>query len=350
MENKDKAGRKKKKTGLWILLGLFLIIGIIIALVYIRLGSLNKTVAEFIEKPDIILETASDLPTIVGTPADIDEDYLVPVETIVEEAIYKQVPIDESVYNILLLGSDVRANEGGNGRSDSMMLVTIDRESGGIKITSFMRDTWISIPNKGWNRINAAYAFGGIGLAVNTVNENFDLDIQNYAILEFSGLENIVDNLGGVEVVLTKKEITIINDFNPVNPLPEVAGTYVLNGAQTLTHCRNRKTGDGDFGRTRRQREVMVSIVNKLKSTMDPIKLTNFLTETLKYVDTNVAPNTIFTLGLELLGAKENKMEQERIPFDGTWQYANKGGRSVVTINLEKNKALLHDFLYKANK
>jgi len=350
MENKDKAGRKKKKTGLWILLGLFLIIGIIIALVYIRLGSLNKTVAEFIEKPDIILETASDLPTIVGTPADIDEDYLVPVETIVEEAIYKQVPIDESVYNILLLGSDVRANEGGNGRSDSMMLVTIDRESGGIKITSFMRDTWISIPNKGWNRINAAYAFGGIGLAVNTVNENFDLDIQNYAILEFSGLENIVDNLGGVEVVLTKKEITIINDFNPVNPLPEVAGTYVLNGAQTLTHCRNRKTGDGDFGRTRRQREVMVSIVNKLKSTMDPIKLTNFLTETLKYVDTNVAPNTIFTLGLELLGAKENKMEQARIPFDGTWQYANKGGRSVVTINLEKNKALLHDFLYKANK
>jgi len=350
MESKDNAGRKKKKTGLWIVLGLFLIIGIIIALVYIKLGSLNKTVAEFIEKPNIILETAADLPTIVGTPADIDEDYLVPVETIVEEAIYKQVPIDESVYNILLLGSDVRPNEGGNGRSDSMMLVTIDRESGGIKITSFMRDTWISIPNKGWNRINAAYAFGGIGLAVNTVNENFGLDIQNYAIIEFSGLEHIVDNLGGVEVVLTEKEITIINNFNPVNPLPEVAGTYVLNGAQTLTHCRNRKTGDGDFGRTRRQREVMVSIVNKLKSTMNPIKLTNFLTETLKYVDTNVAPNTIFTLGLELLGAKENKMEQARIPFDGTWQYANKGGRSVVTINLEKNKALLHDFLYKANK
>lgn len=350
MEIKDKAGRKKKRTRLWILLGLLLIIGIIIALVYFKLGSLNKTVAEFIDKPEIILETAADLPPIVGTPADIDEDYLVPVETIVEEAIYKQVPIDESVYNVLLLGSDVRPNEGGNGRSDSMMLVTIDRESGGIKITSFMRDTWISIPNKGWNRINAAYAFGGIGLAINTVNENFDLDIQNYAIIEFSGLENVVDNLGGVEVVLTGKEITIINNANPQNPLPEVAGTYLLNGAQTLTHCRNRKTGDGDFGRTRRQREVMVSIVNKLKSTMDPIKLTSFLTETLKYVDTNIAPNTIFTLGLELLGAKENKMEQARIPFDGTWQYASKGGRSVVTINLSKNKELLHDFLYKANE
>lgn len=350
MEIKDKAGRKKKRTRLWILLGLLLIIGIIIALVYFKLGSLNKTVAEFIDKPEIILETAADLPPIVGTPADIDVDYLVPVETIVEEAIYKQVPIDESVYNVLLLGSDVRPNEGGNGRSDSMMLVTIDRESGGIKITSFMRDTWISIPNKGWNRINAAYAFGGIGLAINTVNENFDLDIQNYAIIEFSGLENVVDNLGGVEVALTKKEITIINSANPGNPLPEVAGTYVLDGVQTLTHCRNRKTGDGDFGRTRRQREVMVSIVNKLKSTMDPIKLTNFLTETLKYVDTNIAPNTIFTLGLELLGAKENKLEQARIPFDGTWQYANKGGRSVVTINLSKNKEMLHDFLYQANE
>jgi len=350
MESKDKVGRKKKKTALWILLGLFLIIGIVIALVYIKLGSLNKTVAEFIEKPDIILETAADLPPIVGTPADIDEDYLVPVETIVEEAIYKQVPIDESVYNVLLLGSDVRPDEGGNGRSDSMMLVTIDRKSGGIKITSFMRDTWISIPNKGWNRINAAYAFGGIGLAINTVNENFGLDIQNYAVIEFSGLENVVDNLGGVEVVLTKKEITIINNANPGNPLPEVAGTYVLDGAQTLTHCRNRKTGDGDFGRTRRQREVMVSIVSKLKSTMDPIKLTSFLTETLKYVDTNIAPNTIFTLGLELLGSKENKLEQARVPFDGTWQYANKGGRSVVTINLSKNKELLHDFLYQAKE
>ena len=348
MSGEKRAGNKrnKGKTAVWVILGLMLMVIVGIVFAYIKLESLNKTSAEFVEKPEIVLETEAELPVIVETPADIDEDFLLPVETPVEESIYKQVRIDEDVFNVLVLGSDVRPHESGYGRSDSMMLVSFDRENKVIKISSFMRDTWISIPNKGWNRINAAYAFGGIGLAVNTVNENFGLDIQNYAIVEFDGLLNLVDDLGGIEVYLTLLEIKYINSANLGNPILAKTGRYLLNGAQTLTHSRNRSTGDGDFGRTRRQRDVLVAIMEKMYSTMNPITLTSFITESLDYVDTNISPDTVFTLGLDLISAKKYTVQQARVPFDDTWQYASKEGRSVVTINLERNKSLLHEFLY----
>lgn len=342
---KVKSSRKKK-----IMIAVLSVIGVVLILfvaLYAKLASLNKSFADIIENPGIILMDPEELDPIEGTPVDIDEDFYYEVETPQEEAIYKEVPIDENVFNILMVGSDARPDEGGRGRSDSMMLISYNRENQDIKITSFMRDTWVAIPNREWNRINAAYAFGGIGLAVNTVNVNFDLDVQNYAIIEFEGLKNIVDELGGIELSLTTSEIQRINAAHPEDKLPVKEGTYELNGAQTLTHARNRKTGDGDFGRTRRQRDVMMSILGKMKSSLNPLKLTGFLTETLKHVDTNIKPDTIFTLGLEVLRAGQSKVTQARIPFDETWQYADKNGRSVITIDLEENRERLHEFLYE---
>jgi len=344
MDQKNKKRIKFSIAG--VLLGLVAIVLISVGLLYLKLHSLNKTMADFIAKPQIILAEPEELEPVVETPGDLDEDYVYDVETPGSEAIYKQVTIDEDVFNILMVGSDVRDNEEGNGRSDSMMLVSYNRKTHDIKITSFMRDTWVAIPNKGWNRINAAFAYGGIGLSVNTVNENFGLDIQNYAIVEFEGLKNIVDSLGGVEVNLTLQEIKMINAANPKNPLKLVEGKQLLNGDQALTHSRNRKTGDGDFGRTRRQRDVMLAILVKMKASLNPVKLASFVTETLKFVDTNISPNTVFTLGMEILGAGGYTVQQARVPFDNTWKYANKDGRSVVTIDLEKNKTLLHEFLY----
>ena len=338
--------RKKKKKITWILLGGLFILLMLFLAVYLKLASLNKTFADIIERPEVLFMDPEDLDPIDGTPSDIGEDYYYEVEDPNDEAIYKQIPIDEDVFNILMVGSDVRPDEG-TGRSDSMMLISYNRENHDMKIISFMRDTWVAIPNREWNRINAAYAFGGIGLAVNTVNENFDLDIQNYAIVEFEGLKYIVDSLDGIELTLDLEEIRKINESNPKDPIPLKAGRHKVNGAQALTHARNRKTGDGDFGRTRRQRDVMMSILSKMKSSLNPIKLTGFVTETLKYVDTNISPDTIFTLGLEILGAGTQKVTQARIPFDDTWSYADKNGRSVITIDLEKNRELLHDFLYE---
>ncbi len=340
-----KSGKTRKI--MIIVLVVLAVILFLFTFLYVRLSSMNKSLADIIENPGIILADPETLDIIEGTPGDIDEDFYYEVETPQNEGIYKQVPIDEDVFNILMVGSDARPDDGGEGRSDSMMLISYNRENKDIKITSFMRDTWVAIPNREWNRINAAYSIGGIGLAINTVNMNFDLDIQNYAIIEFEGLKNIVDELGGIELFLTTAEIRKINAAHPEKRIEVVEGTYLLNGEQALTHARNRKTGNGDFGRTRRQRDVMMSILSRMKSSLNPLKLTGFLTETLKHMDTNIKPDTIFTLGLEVLSGGKSEVTQARVPFDDTWKYADKNGRSVITIDLEENTDRLHEFLYE---
>jgi polyisoprenyl-teichoic acid--peptidoglycan teichoic acid transferase len=342
----ERNSKGKKKT-MYVILGILSILLILFAGVYYTLSTLDKSETDIVDAEEIVIPEEEELEPIEGTPEDIDEDYIYEVKDPESEAIYRKIPIDENVFNVLMVGSDVRPDEGGNGRSDSMMLVSYNRETNDIKIVSFMRDTWIAIPNREWNRINAAYAFGGIGLAINTVNENFDLDIQNYAIVEFEGLKSIVDTLEGIDVQLTVAEIRKINSAGGGERIPEVDGIYTLNGEQTLTHSRNRSTGDGDFGRTRRQRDVMMSILAKMKSSLGPVKLTRFITETLKYMDTNIKTDTIFTLGLEVLGSGNNAISETRVPFDDTWSYANKSGRSVVTIDLEENRKLLHEYLYE---
>jgi len=340
---------KRKKKIIYAVLGILSILLILFVGVYYTLSTLNKSETDIVDAEEIVLpaEEEEELEVIEGVPEDIDEDYIYEVKDPESEAIYRKIPIDENVFNVLLVGSDVRPDEDGNGRSDSMMLVSYNRETNDIKIVSFMRDIWIAIPNREWNRINAAYAFGGIGLAINTVNENFDLDIQNYAIVEFDGLKSIVDTLEGIDVRLTTAEIRTINSGGGGERIPEVEGIYTLNGDQTLTHSRNRSTGDGDFGRTRRQRDVMMSILAKMKHSLGPVKLTRFITETLKYMDTNIKADTMFTLGLEVLGSGDSDLSQARVPFDDTWSYARKSGRSVLTIDLEENRRMLHEYLYE---
>jgi LCP family protein required for cell wall assembly len=285
------------------------------------------------------------LEPIEGTPKDIDEDYVVEVPEPTQEPIYQQISINEKVVNILLLGTDVRPNETGNGRTDSMMLLSYNRDSHTAKLTSFMRDIWIHIPGRGWNRINASYAFGNIGLTINTINENFGLDIQNYIVIDFEGFKKIVDELGGVEVMLSEKEIDYINKVGNMQ-LTKEEGKQLLNGEQMLIHCRNRHTGDGDFGRTQRQRDVMLAFFNKAKSVKDPILLAELLSFAMNYIQTNMAPDMLFTLGLEVVASDSFRMEQGRIPFDDTLHYANEDGRSVISIDLDENTKLLHEFLY----
>lgn len=335
--------RKKKILISGLSLGLLILMAL--GYFYLQFLKLDKSKVDFVERPDLNQSEQEKLDEIEGTPKDLDEDYYY-IDDEGNEAIFKRVPIDEEVFNVLFLGSDVRPTEEGNGRSDSMMLISYNGKENSLKITSFLRDTWVSIPGREWNRINAAFAFGGIGLAVNTVNENFDLDIQNYAIVEFDGLKEIVDEMGGIELNLTLKEIKKLNSAHPENPFPLTEGRYLLNGEQTLTHARNRRTGDGDFGRARRQRDVLLSMLGKMKSSLTPTKLPGFVSKTLKHMDTNIAPNTVFSLGMQLIGSGGYTVETAKVLFDDTWSYANKDGRSVVTINLEENVELLHEFLY----
>jgi LCP family protein required for cell wall assembly len=198
------------------------------------------------------------------------------------------------------------------------------------------------------NRLNAAYAFGGIGLLINTINENFSLDIQNYVIVDFDRFKYIVDEIGGVEINITGEEAREINSncLGICDGLPKDGGQVLLNGAQALAHCRNRHSVSGDFDRTRRQRDFLFSLFERVKTECSISSLSDMLFSNIRYVQTNLSLNIMLDLGLNAVTADRLSSDQGRIPFDGTWNYANKDGRSVVEIDREKNSELLHEFLY----
>lgn len=254
-------------------------------------------------------------------------------------------PAEEEAFQVLLLGADIREQEAGNGRSDILMVVNIEPEQQEIKVASILRDTWVDIPGHGFDRINAAYSYGGIDLALDTINHQFDLDLEDYVILEFGDLERIIDRIGGVDVHLTESEIRFINRDDPDVQIAVEEGTYHLNGTQALVHCRNRWTGDGDFGRTRRQREVLLAMLDSLKEEMgqgNPIPLFLYL---MKQVETNLPVNDAIALGLAFAKDHSVAISEETIPFEDTWSFADKGGRSVLAIDLPENVKRLHAFL-----
>ncbi|MHB1314469.1 MAG: LCP family protein [Christensenellales bacterium] len=336
-----------KKIAVWaVAAALILLIGFF-GYIYILILRMNQDAVKIIDKPSSsMLMPSQTLEPLKSTPADIGEDYNIDVSVPTQEPIFKQVAIDEDVINILFLGSDIRPGENGNGRSDSMILLSYNRNSQEAKLVSFMRDIWVHIPGHSYNRLNAAYAFGGVGLCINTINESFELDIQNYILVDFAGFRKIIDDLGGIRVYLTEKEAAHINERCSSRKLAQKNGIQLIDGAQTLVHCRNRKTGDGDFGRTRRQRDVMLAIFQRLRDENDLIKLSDLLLNNLEYVKTNMTPDMLVTIGMEVAKADKFSSSQNRVPFNKTWNYANKDGRSVISINLARNKDMLHKFLY----
>ena len=206
------------------------------------------------------------------------------------------------------------------------------------------------LPEYGWGKINSATAYGGVGLLVNTLNENFDLDIQNYVQIKFEDFKKVIDILGGIDVELTKSEINYINnklhteDRDWKNDIKAEPGVVHLNGVQALWHCRNRSIGNGDFERTDRQREVLQIMMNKAL-TMNLTQITQLVYEMKDHVDMNVPINTIISLAKDVLGTNSVTMESYRIPFENDFKFANKYGASVIEIDIDKATDKLHEII-----
>ena len=192
---------------------------------------------------------------ITGNSVDIvDQEEVDP--TAEEVLIGKEEQKDDQVYNVLLVGTDSRDPDADMGRSDSMMLISFNQGKGKATIVSFLRDCLVDIDGHGKSRLGHTYAYGGVGLTINTLNEVFDLDIQKYITINFDSLVNVIDELGGIQVTLTEEEAEYYRSAG----MPDIqAGTVTLTGSQALVHARNRSL-DSDFGRTRRQRSVMYGV------------------------------------------------------------------------------------------
>lgn len=213
----------------------------------------------------------------------------------------------EEIINIALFGID--SEDGVAGRSDAIMVATIDPIHNKLKLTSIMRDSYVNIPDRGMDKINHAYAFGGPQLAIKTINENFGLDITDYMSVNFTSLPVIIDILGGVEINITDEEV-------PHIPGVSSAGTYTLNGDQALSYSRIRYASGGDYVRTERQRTVLNALFNK-SSTLSVTALPGLLNEVLPHVQTSMSTSDILALGTKALGAISNGLAQDRFPRDG---------------------------------
>lgn len=245
---------------------------------------------------------------------------------------------DKKVTNILLLGLD-RENEGEHARSDSIMIASVDRRNKKIKLTSIMRDTYVDIEGRGMDKIGHAYAFGGPELAIKTVNQNFNMNIRDFVAIDFAGFENVIDAMDGVEIDVKPNEVSHVKVNN--------SGLQTLNGRQALAYSRIRKTGNGDYERTERQRVVMEEMLNKALS-LNVTRYPGLLNQTLPYVDTSLPKMKMLSLGTNVATSNIRDVEQYRLPADGHLEHQMINGIFyILPRDMDDNIALLKDFIYE---
>lgn len=257
------------------------------------------------------------------------------------------------ILNIALFGLDARQVSDAS-RSDCIMVLSIDQKDQKLKITSIMRDTYINVPGRGKSRVNSAYFYGGPLLAIKTLNTNFQLDIRNYVTVNFFGLEKLIDKMGGVNVNINSAEAKQINSIikntgtrNVTAYMIKDIGNVHLNGKQAVAYTRIRYVGDSDFERTERQRYVLNQLFKKIK-TQGTAQLTYNISSVLPYVETNMSNSDIFDIAFKVMSFDIVKAEQLRIPVNGTFKNENINGAAVLVLDMEKNKKLLHKFIYNS--
>lgn len=250
------------------------------------------------------------------------------------------------IKNILLLGVDARpTQESQTSRADSMMIVSVDMQHQCVKMVSFLRDTWVYIPAKdGEQRLNAASTYDGYQGIQDTIEYNFGIKIDGYIVTDFEMFKAMVDSIGGVEIDVTEKEAKEVTKHKKrYGNVQLEAGTHTLTGEQALAYSRIRKI-DTDFMRAQRQRTVIHAILSKAKK--NPFQLYALANNSAPYLETNLSKGQLMRLAAATAPCIRGEMPQARVPFDGTWEYANKRGASVIAIDTEKNKELLIDFIY----
>ena len=211
-----------------------------------------------------------------------------------------------SVTNIVVFGID-RNDDGTDGRSDAMKILSLDTKNNTAKITSIQRDMLVYIPGdvQDFDKLNHAFVYGGANLAMQTINYNFDLDITRYITLNYEAIEHIIDVIGGVDIYVGESEVPHIAEVDQ-------SGWQTLDGKQAVGFMRVRYS-DSDYGRMERQTEVITAAFSKVSS-LGYNELLNLLTECLPYVETNISKGEMIKLGLDAINVKLDNIEQYQIP------------------------------------
>lgn len=235
------------------------------------------------------------------------------------------LPGGKENYNLLLIGSD-RRDESWNGNSDVMILVTIQSEKESIIMTSFMRDLYAEIPGYGTHKLNYAFAAGGAETLIDTLEDNYQLAIDNYMIVDFDSMADIVDYVGGVQISVTDAECKILNQYLNSMGVPEYSlyagGDYLLNGYQAVAYMRIRYVGNADYQRTQRQRDVLSAIFEGVQE-LDGEELLALAAEILPEIEHDINPIYLLQLTAAVPALVNYDLEENRIPYDDLYYSQN---------------------------
>ena len=256
----------------------------------------------------------------------------------------------EDALNVLLIGVDSSRGEE-RGRSDTMMLMRVDEPSGSIRLASFLRDLYVSIPGVGKTRLNAAYYHGGAGLLKQTLEKQFGLSIDRTVTVDFALLCDLVDALGGVEIEIEPREMEhlndIISDYNADHGLQggkiTRAGRQLLDGRQALCYSRIRKI-DSDFQRTSRQQALIAAMLEKMGA-LGRWQTLKLAVRTLGRVETDVTLADLTALAPLLPHLSSLQMQTLQIPHEGAFRDEVVNGMMVLSADLPSCRERIARFL-----
>ena len=294
------------------------------------------------------------------------------VETKQRDTSIKAGTKSKDVKNILVIGSDTRDFEEA-GRTDSMILLSVNTKTKEITMTSLMRDMYLPLvgyasdgtkmfdddePDGHYrNKLNTAYFFGGAELLMDTIKYNFDIEIDDYIYFDFSSFMDIIDSIGGIDLDVSDEEVKVMNNYikehnkllgkDKSENLIKSGGKIHVNGSQALAYSRVRYVGNADFERTQRQRTVFSKVIEKVKS-LGIFKKYSFLSTTMENLTTNMSRSELFFYAFKAPFYLGYDIKEFRLPEDGQYEYgSHKGGQSTLDVDIEKCKKSLKDAVYK---
>ncbi|MBO7424362.1 MAG: LCP family protein [Clostridia bacterium] len=262
---------------------------------------------------------------------------------------------DKNVENILVFGVDSRGSNDYQCRSDAMMIVSINKKENTVKLVSLMRDTGVYIgdtketQSSSLDKLTHAYAYGGVGLMINTININFDLDIQRFVMLDFGSAADVIDLCGGVEIDVSPEEVKYANyaitEMNELvdNPAPLLTsgGVQTLSGVQAIGWSRIRYL-DSDFVRTSRQRTVAMALISKV-SGMNYLSQMALVEDSTGMFETNMQTMDIARVGLNGIGGADN-ISEYRLPEDNL--YTVQSNPWMMIVDMDQQVPKLHEFIW----
>ena len=255
----------------------------------------------------------------------------------------------DDLMNVLLIGQDSR-NEDKRGRSDTIMLASFNKKTNDVKLISFMRDLYVEIPGYQDNRINASYRFGGKDLLVETIENNFDIEIDNTVEVDFTCFKKVVNIIGGVEIDVKPEEVKLLNGYVesinsgdgsvPGSHNITTSGLQVLNGTQALAYARIRYVGNGDFERTERQRTIIKAAVSKVK-TLSVAKLIELCWAVMGEVETDIGVGDAIDIIKSGVINNLGEIKTYNIPQDASFQSKSIRGMAVLVSDIDACKEKL---------